>query len=498
MDFDAVPTVAVLQRLVPGSLKQGLAKAVRQWVILRSLYGELGDEVRVDLEVYFSYRDWAGQFFSVEPQGRSYHLRDRAAPVHDSGCACAKFLADWLFDSEYGAQLAAWQAAFQQRYGVNDLEMAALLRSGKLAVEAPELRLFGCTGKLLEKDFEDLEKLGWLRAQTNEAGSVRRNHYEKVIGAGYVEKVSGLSGLTQGGVGASAGNDIANFIQTDLAVVAESMARPIRGVQRFFLHTDYIVPVALSAQVSAFQEILLGCWERSEVPPIRLVYRSARRYDEEVHCVVYPVCIYYFQRAPYLFAYGEVPGGVVGGKGGEGRSGYTGFDWYDYRLDHIQQIAVMDWAAAPVGLAAECKGASGPSPAVVQDKMLEAWGFDFYRPATDLVLRFDRYFYAQYVEQTERATFLQRLSYQQVEGLVKRAALKDERLKGLVVALKDRSPEDEYRRVSYRVGDNNVVMRLRAWGANVEVLLPGDLRERMGETGAAALEAVWGALAGRA
>lgn len=31
----------------------------------------------------------------------------------------------------------------------------------------------------------------------------------------------------------------------------------------------------------------------------------------------------------------------------------------------------------------------------------------------------------------------------------------------------------------YRVGDNSVIMRLRAWGHNVEVLFPDDLRDRI-------------------
>jgi len=42
-----------------------------------------------------------------------------------------------------------------------------------------------------------------------------------------------------------------------------------------------------------------------------------------------------------------------------------------------------------------------------------------------------------------------------------------------------RSPEDIYCRVNYRTDDNNVVMRLRAWGANVEVFLPWSLRSQM-------------------
>jgi len=41
--------------------------------------------------------------------------------------------------------------------------------------------------------------------------------------------------------------------------------------------------------------------------------------------------------------------------------------------------------------------------------------------------------------------------------------------------------EDVYYKLCYRVGDHNVIMRLRSWGPNVEVILPGDLRAQIKE-----------------
>nr|WP_272819155.1 hypothetical protein [Scytonema hofmannii] len=38
-----------------------------------------------------------------------------------------------------------------------------------------------------------------------------------------------------------------------------------------------------------------------------MTYQSVKLYQKTVNCIVYPVCIYYYQRAPYLFAYGQVP-----------------------------------------------------------------------------------------------------------------------------------------------------------------------------------------------
>ena len=42
-------------------------------------------------------------------------------------------------------------------------------------------------------------------------------------------------------------------------------------------------------------------------------------------------------------------------------------------------------------------------------------------------------------------------------------------------------PDDGYYTLKYRKNENSVIMRLRAWCPNVEVLLPWDLRQRMKE-----------------
>ncbi|MEM1254950.1 MAG: TIGR03985 family CRISPR-associated protein [Cyanobacteria bacterium P01_H01_bin.21] len=459
VSFSEAPTVDLLQRLVSGSLKQSLAKATRLWVILRSLYGDPADKVQVNLGERFTYQDWAARFFLIPSQGRNYHVRDKAPPLHDPACACARTLTDWLFDSEFAVKSVEWKEQFRTRYGVGEAEVKTLLRTGTLNDDETELRLFGCTGKLLELDFEALAKQGWLTQQTDQGGKVKRNQYRRVallpeIGL----KASNLEGITD--------STIANFIQTDLADVVAPLAQPIRGTQRFFLQTDYIVPGTLSKQVQQFQTMLMDCWQQELVPPLQLIYKSARLYDDIVEPIVYPVCIYYFQRAPYLFAYGQVPGKEE-------------LDWYDYRLDHIQQMRIVDWEQVPLGLADYCRGAQAPSPEMVQSKMLDAWGFDFYRPVALLLLRFDRYFYGRYIEGTERAALFRAVSFKQLAACLQREALDDGVRKTLKQLLQQRSQEDIYCRVRHRVGDNNIVMRLRAWGPNVEVLLPWELRQRM-------------------
>lgn len=59
--FTYPPTVGFLQILALGSLKQNLPKAIRLWVILRSLYGNDSDEVKLNLGEHFTYEEWRNQ-----------------------------------------------------------------------------------------------------------------------------------------------------------------------------------------------------------------------------------------------------------------------------------------------------------------------------------------------------------------------------------------------------------------------------------------------------
>lgn len=112
--------------------------------------------------------------------------------------------------------------------------------------------------------------------------------------------------------------------------------------------------------------------------------------------------------------------------------------------------------------------------------MSAAWGFDIYQPQELLVLKFDQYFYGNNIKGTEREEMFRQISLQQVERLVKSyTPSASPEQKYLLSTLQSRSPNDIYCKVDYRVDDNNIVMRLRAWGPKVEVILPLHFRERM-------------------
>jgi hypothetical protein len=519
--FDHPPSVELLQVLARGSLRQNLPKAVRLWVILRSLYGDEADEVRLKLGEQFTYEEWRDQFFTqtqkVNQQDKTYHKRDEIPILHDPECRCAKTLSEWLFNSSLSLQQDEWCQSFQRLYPIHPDDLKSLLASGKIPQKKvnnketkkskkhsaselekilykplPEYRLLGVTGKNLEYDFSTLVEMGWLQQQTNEKGEPHRHRFCKV------SKAPNSAILSQ----TNKPIESEHFTHPDLAILNENLSQKINGIQRFFIHVEYIVNEKLSERVKELQARLKKIWENDLVPLVKLTYCSAKLHQDVVDCVVYPVCIYYYQRAPYLFAYGQNPLYQSQGKGSE-------IDWYDYRLDRIQDLKELKWVDVedlsdlqpkrklkkvqeelgelkwidveiPCQFLEKCQGKEPPSCNEIKNKMSEALGFDFYKPKELLLLRFDRYFHGNYIEGTERAELFKKVSFEQVKKMILSAPIPQEDCQCLLSRINSQ-PSDVYCKVNYRVGDNNVIMRLRAWGAKVEVLLPMDLRKQIAE-----------------
>jgi CRISPR-associated protein (TIGR03985 family) len=57
-------------------------------------------------------------------------------------------------------------------------------------------------------------------------------------------------------------------------------------------------------------------------------WAKGKRENLSLDCVVFPVCIYYFQRAVYLCGYGESPD--------------RNSEWYNFRLDHIEAMNSLE------------------------------------------------------------------------------------------------------------------------------------------------------------
>jgi CRISPR-associated protein (TIGR03985 family) len=441
--FDLAPSVELLQWLAPGSLKQNLAKGVRLWVILRSIYGEDLDEVNLNLGQKFTYPDWRDRFFS-DP--KEYHLdRDRQPSFHEP-CRCTQSLNQWLFDSDLSLNSETWKQAFLQVQPMTEKALEEFLDS--------ESRLFGTTGKNLQHHFQTLVDRHFLIKE-------QENFYK-------VEELPVLLETKQSSSLVTS-NLTEQFIQTELGEIADYFSEPINGIQRFFFYVEYIISAKLSEQIQNLQIQLKSIWEKASISPIKLTYSSAKFYEPEVKLIVYPVCIYYWQRAPYLLAFGQTP------------EDENKIDWYDYRLDKISKLKELTWDKVKIS-GFDFKICQSKTPKIIQELMSEAWGFDFYQPKQQMMLRFDRYFYANYIKATERGRIFQKIDSHMAEIKVKNSPLPDREKRKIISQIQaqanERSPHI-YCLIDYRENDNNVIMRLRAWGDKVEVILPQQLRQRM-------------------
>lgn len=426
--FEDPPHIELLQWLARGSLKQNLLRSVRLWVWLQSLYGSSP----VDLRDPFTYAQWRDAFFSAS------HPTGEAAPdLHDAACACARTTAEWLFAPQTGVSASTWKLALQQHTGIGAKQLESWMQQ----------RLFAVTRRSLFADLQILTELGWLTCED-----------------GRYYRVPSLPPrpLVQEGLGHDRlGRYDLGFLNPRLEAIAQSLSQPIAEVQRFFLEVDYIISPT-QRQVEQWLETFRAIWDTNPVPPVQLTYRSAR--FGPVNCVIYPVCIYYVQRAIYLCGFGQTPSGQG--------------DWYNYRLDKIEQVMPLNWQDITLPHGLKQRQQTLPEPDYIQSQMQKAWGFDFYLPATPMLLRFERTFHDRYIQGTFRHQTFKQLSQAQVRQMI-RACGDAEQQPALLAIVQSRAPADVYYRVMYRAGDTNVELRLRAWRPKVEVLLPWQLRQQI-------------------
>ncbi len=425
------PHIPLLQWLARGSLKQNLLRAIRLWVWLSTLYGDAQDSEP------FTYSNWRDAFFTPS------HPKGEEIPnLHDPNCRCAKTVADWLFDTQTGVSEPEWRQALLCHDNIGEKSLNSLLKR----------RLFGVTRRSLQGDLETLAELGWLEYREQRYYRVSQFPQYPIENDRESEpiKTSQYS---------------FNFLHPELANIAQNHSREVRGVHRFFLHLDYVIPKSTIDLVDDWQYRLRELWEQNPVPPVKLTYQSAR-VRERVECIVYPVSIYYVQRAVYLCAFGETPTQ----KG----------EWYNYRLDRIKRMQPLQWENLNLP---RCLRQSYPKqlpqPEEIEEKMAAAWGFDFYLEPKWMLLRFDRSFDRRYIRETFRHETFQAISYQQAVRLIQQQTPNPNQQQSLLKAIGSRCREDAYYRAYYRDGDTNVELRLRSWRPKGEVLLPWELRHKI-------------------
>jgi CRISPR-associated protein (TIGR03985 family) len=453
--FPDRPSVALLHWLVRGeTLKQNLVRAVRLWVWLRSLYGGERDELLLsNLPDSFTYAVWRTQFFPPT------HLKGEAKPQHrDSMCPCNKTTADWLFDPIRGIPAQMWKASFSEYSGLPETEWEALLQ------EYP----FKRTRRMLSADLKNLEELGCLKRVGQAYQRVPILPKRPLFNQADKTANSDVSLIT---LFQALDIERLTLLYPEVAPIAEELleSQQQQGGRRVFFHLDYVVPEERrDAVVDDHQKDLQDLWSATQTVPVQFIYHSASLKHKK-QCLVYPVCIYYWQRAKYLCAYGRRPDGDI--------------NWYNYRLDRIEKpLKSLAWSdkRVPARLKQQYK-AGKLTPEAIQDQMEEAWGFDFYLPSKLVLLRFDRDFHDRYIEGSFRHNTFEQITYEQAIRLVQTQTNTSQEQQLLLTILEARPKTDAYYQVFYRVGDRNVMMRLRAWRPRVEVFLPLELRQLVSE-----------------
>ncbi|AFZ18412.1 TIGR03985 family CRISPR-associated protein [Allocoleopsis franciscana] len=455
--FRHPPQPTLLQKLAKGLLEQNhhLTRAVRLWVWLRWLYGDKGYTVLPDC---FTYADWRQAFFSETHQDEK---REDVFSHQDPNCACTKTTRQWLY--ELDIPVDEWQQSLQKQIPISDSDLKDFLQE----------RLFAQVRKSLQSDLDLLVTWGWLQQVPSQTG--RSKHYRRVEVLPISHKLENLESegslTTKEQVYVAETLEMLGFLDPNIPLLAEQIfEQPHEDTRRVSLYIDYLVPESTQKQddVDQIQGELQEIWNSGQIQPLLLTYHSAHL-GLVKECVVYPVCIYYMERAKYLCAYGSTPNGEI--------------NWHNYRLDRIcsKRLVSLDWEdpRVPQLLREKYEDGQLPTQKTVQTQLKQAWGFDFYKPSALMLLRFNQKFHDRYIRGTFLHHTFEPIDYQQADSLIKQHTQNPEHRQALLEILQSRSPADAYYQAQYRVTDYHVLRRLRALGPEVEVLLPWDLREKI-------------------
>ncbi len=452
--FGNPPNPKILQQLANGSLDQmqNLTRAIRLWILLNWLYSDEGYNA---LANSFTYADWRAAFF-----GENYkdEKQEDIANYPDPNCACNKTTQQWLI--EWDVSVKKWRNSLQKQIAISDRDLDEVLAE----------KLFAQVRKSLQNDFDLLVSRNWLQRVTDAPG--RSKNYRRL------ETIPSIldrakDSYTEINLNSKAQIylDMLSFLDPSLPLLAEQvLAAGDEDNHQVFLYVDYLVPESSSLEdaVDQFQSELQEIWDSGQIAPLLLTYRSAHQ-SLIKECVVYPVCIYFMERAKYLCGYGSTPKGDI--------------NWYKYRLDRIisKNLEPLGWQdpRVPQLLKEKYQENNLPTPKTVNNMLREAWGCDFYKETALMVLRFDRTFAQSYLQGISIHNTCRAIESDRAATLIKQYTPNPDNRQILLDIIQSRPSTDIYYQVKYRITDYYVLRWLRALGSKVEVLLPWDLRQEM-------------------
>lgn len=467
-----------------------LGRSLRLWVILERLYGSEFNWA-IALPQSFRYPDLRDRLFaSTHGRADQLSVAQLTAGCWEGGCVCRRSLREWLSRAEQSE--SQWLQEVALLTGLDRAELELLLE------HCP----FATVHRSIREDLKRLSQLGWLR-------SLPGGRFQAVPLSEWPSPPAELrptSGFTQLSLPQTwellRALEAIAFVQPNLEVVVQTLweqlalaeadggrspalrrHRVVEPQQRIFIHLDYILSGETQEQVDTYQEQLEQLWRMPSGGVVQFDYWMAKD-ERQVRVAVFPVCLHYVRRAKYLSAWGEDPMGTVG--------------WHNYRLDRIvsRQLKVLAWGdpAVPKPLKQLWHTGQLPTPDFVQAQLSEAWGFNFYLPRELLILRFPRAFARWYVDNTERHPTFEAIAFAQLPALVAQYISDPQEQKQVLDCLQWRSPPNPppetfaYYKAWIRMGDVNVMMRLRDWRPNGEAIAPLALRQQLIEEARQELE----------
>lgn len=473
--FDYPPSVPVLQELVrPSLLIDGVttvAKAVRMWKILRSLYARGTDFNRTE----FSYNQWRDFFFKNADQ--FHNKRDKLPEHQDPECLCHKTIRN-LIEEDNPENWDNWKQKFKEIYQIiaqiKDIDLEKYLKD--IESQYP----FWLIGKSMQNTFQN-DLNGWLSFKGKQK-YIKNQEIPQLNPILYSEQI-----ISKSESDTYESNLELNFLLEDYSLIAEQFSKPINGIQRLFFHPDYKIPPGETTKtVYSNLKKLKSVWQEKPVPIIKIQYKSSRLLGKINDYIIYPVCIYYYQRSFYLCGFGQYP-----------QQDIDKSNWYNYRLDSIQSIQKLDSKTDNIPqdiITASLKEQSEQEQQKIQEdetyngflidqiehELDAAYGFDFYLDIEEMILRFPHQFEKNYISNTVRHQTFKKIDYRKALKKLDEAQLTQKQREQLKEQIKNH-PDDGYYTLNYRKNENSVIMRLRAWSPNVEVIVPWDLRQRMKE-----------------
>ncbi len=460
------PSPQILQWLAGGQLANRLLRSLRLWVLLQRFYSS-ESPIRAILSQTFIYPELRDLLFApTHPTSDLLTADQLLANCRDSSCICHQSSKELLFTPNTAQSESEWTKIVMQMTGIPKAELAKKLRE----------RPFATVHRSIRDDLKKLVEQGWLR-------SPRRQYYQCIPSSKFppppTEIIPNQNGdelsKTQISEILQVLESIA-FVQPNIEILIDSLRTQVsdRAIsqtaqtpsKRIFIHLDYILSPDQQDQVDDYQAQLESLWHKHEGGVVQFPYWSVSQ-SQEILITVYPVCLHYIRRAKYLSAYGKDPKGKFG--------------WHNYRLDRItsNQLKILAWGDPDVPKPLKNLWRSGqlPTPTTVQNELNEAWGFDFYRPAELFIVRFPTEFARWYVQDTFRHPTFQTIAHQNLPHLI-REQIKDlQQQQQLLQIIAQKSEIDAYYQGWIRTGDVNVLMRLRDWRPNGEVIAPLSIRQ---------------------